>query len=670
MNRLLMLTVVALIPCAGTLWADGPADNVAEKVRPVPPPGIEVPAADEAQLKRDLAALDAATRQLAERPALVRWLPDVQIFDKAVGDALAYREFFAPADIAKAKDLLAQGAQRAEQLRGGTAPWATATGPVVRGYVSRIDGSVQPLGLVVPESYEPGGARRHRLDIWFHGRGETLSEVNFLADRGKNLGEFAPLDTFVLHTYGRYCNAAKFAGEIDALEALAAVQREYRIDEDRIGVRGFSMGGASAWHFAVHYPGRWYAANPGAGFSETPDFLKVFQSETLAPSEFERKLWHLYDCTDYAGNLANCPTVAYSGELDVQKQAADIMAKAMAAEGLELVHIIGPGTKHSYHPDAKATVERLMAEHAARGRTRVPPTIDFTTYTLRYNNLAWVTIDGLGEHWQRARVQAKLSGTNQIEAASQNVTDLTLAMPAGDCPFEVGQSVTIAIDAQRLVGPAPAADRSWSCALHQVGGQWQLGERPPAKDGTRKRHGLQGPIDDAFMDSFLFVRPTGKSPHPAVAAWVQAESERAIREWRRQFRGQPRVKLDSEVSDADIQSANLVLWGDPASNVVLRRIAERLPIRWQGERIGVGEQSFPTDEHALILVCPNPLNPARYVVLNSGFTFREYDYLNNARQVPKLPDWAVIDVRTPPGPRYPGKIVAADFFDEAWQVKQ
>ena len=57
------------------------------------------------------------------------------------------------------------------------------------------------------------------------------------------------------------------------------------------------------------------------------------------------------------------------------------------------------------------------------------------------------------------------------------------------------------------------------------------------------------------------------------------------------------------------------------------------------------------------------------MVLNSGFTFRDYDYFNNARQVAKLPDWAVIDLRTPPGSRYPGKIVDADFFDEHWKLK-
>ena len=56
------------------------------------------------------------------------------------------------------------------------------------------------------------------------------------------------------------------------------------------------------------------------------------------------------------------------------------------------------------------------------------------------------------------------------------------------------------------------------------------------------------------------------------------------------------------------------------------------------------------------------------MVLNSGFTYREYDYLNNARQVPKLPDWAIVDTTTPPNSRYPGKIVNANFFGERWEL--
>jgi hypothetical protein len=56
--------------------------------------------------------------------------------------------------------------------------------------------------------------------------------------------------------------------------------------------------------------------------------------------------------------------------------------------------------------------------------------------------------------------------------------------------------------------------------------------------------------------------------------------------------------------------------------------------------------------------------------VNSGFTFREYDYLNNARQVPKIPDWAIVDTTTPADDRYPGKIVTAGFFGEKWELTE
>ena len=43
------------------------------------------------------------------------------------------------------------------------------------------------------------------------------------------------------------------------------------------------------------------------------------------------------------------------------------------------------------------------------------------------------------------------------------------------------------------------------------------------------------------------------------------------------------------------------------------------------------------------------------MVLNSGFTFREYDYLNNARQIPKLPDWAIVDITVAAERALPGQ---------------
>jgi dienelactone hydrolase len=695
--RSLLVASFSCLASVAVALADGPADNKPEAVRRIPKLGIEVPADDRKAIEDGLAKLEGAIEQLKAKkdPKVAGLLPDVQVFYKAPRDALKYREFFDPKDIAKARHQLEEGQARAEALLKGEAPWASQVGLVVRGYVSKIDGSVQPYGLVVPPTYTTITPHRYRLDLWFQGRNEIGGEVNFIDTREHQAGTFTPADTIVLHPYGRYCNAYKFAGEVDVLEALDDVKRKYKIDEDRISVRGFSMGGAAAWQFAVHYSDRWFAANPGAGFAETPRFLNVFQDEKVEPTWYEKALWHLYDCTDYAANLLQCPTVAYSGELDTQKQAADVMDEALRAEEVRLVHIIGPATKHAYHPEAKKEVDRRLDSIAAAGRKRIFRSVDFVTYTLKYNKMSWVTIDALGEHWARASVRARLVGDSAVEVVTRNVTALTLDMPPGWCPLDPAATPLLSIDSVEVPVPRPRSDRSWHVELTKVNNIWepkravfapasQAGGSTPARtisaptpipslepvDTTlRKRHDLQGPIDDAFMDSFVVVRPTGTAKYTKIGEWAKAEGDRAIEHWRRHFRGEARVKDDSAVTDADIASSNLVLWGDPESNAVLKRIADKLPIRWEGDKIVAGPKSFPAETHVPILIYPNPLNPLKYVVLNSGFTFRDYDYLNNARQVPKLPDWAIVDVTTPPDSRHPGKVVAADFFGEAWELK-
>ncbi len=686
------LLIVVAVCLAPPLRADGPQDNLADKVRRVPPPGIKLSDAARQELNAGRDALgkeiDRLRVDFKGKPGLLELLPDVQIFYNAVQYALKYDEFFKPAEIAVAKKMLQHGLERAQQLRDGKPAWTTATGLVVRGYHSKIDGSVQPYGLVVPASYRPGTAMEHRLDLWFHGRGEVLSELNFLDGRMKSPGEFTPPHTFVLHPYGRYCNANHFAGEIDALEAMDHVKKHYSIDDNRIVVRGFSMGGAACWNYAVHYADRWVAAAPGAGFSETPDFLKVFQNEEYNPPWYEKKMLHWYDCTDWAINLFHCPTVAYSGEKDKQKQAADIMATALANEGLDLVHVNGPGTGHSYHPAAKAEINRRIDSIVARGRDRVPPRIRFTTWTLRYPKMHWVTVEGLEKHWERARVDATIVPPNSIKVTTENVDGLMLSFASGFCPLDATHPTIVLLNGQELEGPPVMSDRSWTAQFRKTAEGWRplrpaddktLHQRLSAQGpiplldsvedkGLHKRHGLQGPIDDAFMDRFVMVRPTGKPLNDSVGKWVESEMVHAVEHWRRQFRGEIQPKDDTAITDADIANSNLVLWGDPSSNAILAKIAAKLPIQWSAKGIFLGDNGVNAKDYVAALIYPNPLNPKKYVVLNSGFTFREYDYLNNARQIPKLPDWAILNVTQPRTSRSPAGIADAGFFNERWEL--
>ena len=195
-------------------------------------------------------------------------------------------------------------------------------------------------------------------------------------------------------------------------------------------------------------------------------------------------------------------------------------------------------------------------------------------------------------------------------------------------------------------------------------------EQKPDVDALAKRHNLQGPIDDAFMDSFVMVRPTGQPLNAVVGQWAKTELAEAAFHWRRYFRGEARVKDDSAITDDDIKHSNLVLWGDPSSNKLLARIADKLPIKWNGKTIQVGDKSFDAGKHAPAFIFPNPLNPSRYVVINSGFTFPQFAAASNSFQTPKLPDWAILDLTVPLADRVLGKgVVAADFFGEKWEVK-
>jgi hypothetical protein len=670
--------LLAIIFCSQFVSADGPKDNLPDNVRPVPPKGSEINAADAAELRAGLAELGKELATLKDHPLL----PDVEIYHTAVRYGLEHNELYVLTDpktmkvsrndVPVAKKHIQTGLQRARELKDGKPSWTTATGLVVRGYRSKIDGSAQPYGLVIPKEYDYAGKGKHRLDFWWHGRYENILELSFIAQRERDPGQFTPAGAIVVHPFGRFSNANKFAGEIDSLEILDHLKKHYRIDESRIVARGFSMGGAACWQYAVHYPTLFCAAAPGAGFSETREFLRDFQDETVKPTWYEKKLWRMYDATEYAQNIFNIPTVAYSGEIDRQKQAADVMAREMKKVGLELTHIIGPKTGHSYEKGAKEDVNRRIDEIVAKGKDPMPKEIKFVTYSLRYNRCAWLTVEEMTKHWERAEVHGTLKdGTFNI--ATKGVMCLSVAIPAGTTRYKID------IDGSHpTTYRGPALDQGLTLTYRKTPTGWGI-----RGDELKhlKIHGLQGPIDDAFMDSFLMVRPTGTPFNPTLGEWTKKEMTHAVDHWRKQFRGDARIKNDKDISEDDIKNHNLVLWGDPQSNAILAKIAGKLPVSWESKlvveenkkwlavRMQLGDTNYDGNSHVPVMIFPNPLNPKKYVVLNSGFTYREYAYLNNARQVPMLPDYAIVDTTTPPNSRFPGKVVRAGFFDESWKLQ-
>ena len=164
-------------------------------------PGLRLNDQQIEDLRRTLEPLNEALEVLVEpdHAWAATYLPDVLIYQKAVASALEHREFHDVSQLDVAKGLIEDGLARAAHLLNGRAPWAFKQGLVVRGYRSRIDDSIQPYGLVVPENWDAAVSFPFPMDVWLHGRDNRLTELKFIEQRQRSAGTFAPANTLVIH---------------------------------------------------------------------------------------------------------------------------------------------------------------------------------------------------------------------------------------------------------------------------------------------------------------------------------------------------------------------------------------------------------------------------------------------------------------------------------------
>jgi predicted esterase len=443
--------------------------------------------------------------------------------------------------------------------------------------------------------------------------------------------------------------------------------REHLLDPARVVLRGFSMGGAGTWHLGLHHPSRWCVLGPGAGFTTTHGYIKNLPDK-LRPEQ--ESCLHIYDAVDYAENAFNVPVVAYAGDQDPQLQAArNIQARLQPLQiGMKL--LVAPGLGHSFPPEWRKKAEDAYAPYVAKGREDYPRRVRFVTYTLRYSACAWVEIVSLERHYQRALIDAEQTETG-FTVATANVRALHLSLPANpSVPCQVK------IDGQVLaVRPWLNRGGTYHIYLERQDGSWTaVLPQKLLTDRVRrpqKVSGLQGPIDDAFMDGFLCVRGTGEPWHEAIQKSVEANLKRFQEEWSKYMRGDLPVKDDLDVSEEDIASRHLILFGDPSSNALIAQVLGGLPLRWTKEKIQLGGKSYASAEHVPVLIYPTPLSTnLRYIVLNSGHTFRAADFQGtNALLYPRLGDYAIFKPAAEKGSAT-ADVVRAGLFDDYWHVNE
>jgi hypothetical protein len=627
-------------------------------------PGIVERQSMEEAASRLKARIDALPAATSDQRA------DVEVFHKGVIWGLRFSKSLSGGDAALLRNGLKRAEERLGAINGDRAAWSTRKGKTVRGFISAVDGSTQPYGVVVPRGYD--GAQPMRLDVVLHGsfKPTGMSELQFMNrfDEGDADGMGPEVDYIELHPLGRVENCYRWAGETDVWEAIESACRNYRIDRDRIVLRGMSMGASGTWHLGLKHPDRFVALGPYCGyvdthrFSETPipGFIKVGP----LPAHQELGL-RMLDSVDYAANASVVPAIAAMGEKDVFFDAHVLMRAALEKEGLPMVNLISPGTGHVLDPVTHREQLRRIGEHADRGLDRDPKTLRFVTWTLKYNRCHWLELLGLDTHYERAEFQGSVAERNMLDIqTTRNITK-----------FAVHRAVSSARIAGKEV-ELPHHKPGEALVFEKTADGWCCSGPRSAAILTGKCPGLQGPIDDAFTAPFVCVRGTGTPWNVRVHDWSMAALRRFEHEWACYMRGDLPVKDDTEIGEAEIRGKHLILFGDPGSNRWIGELLPRLPVVWTRDELQLGGERLSATENAPVLICPNPVAADRYVVINSGHTFHEAEFAAfNYLLFPRLGDWALFKVGPnaaewkPGSPIFPDEPLRAGYFNESWQRK-
>ncbi|MCX7805274.1 MAG: alpha/beta fold hydrolase, partial [Planctomycetota bacterium] len=498
-------------------------------------------------------------------------------------------------------------------LAGGTVPFEP--GVQIRGYYAANDDSCQPFSLSLPEKYE--ASSEYPLLVFLHHHGWTDWYRPFQGHPAPEVPGF-----IVAAPHGRGSCDYMWIAEDDVLAVMDAVAADLRVDRSRVYVTGWSMGGTGSWNLACRYPDRFAAAYPVAGNTDFTAWLEAWREDRpQVESPYSEVRWWLRWNTapvTFAENLLNVHVTCEHGREDAINPIGHSRSMAGRLRRLGYANVRyqeGEGG----HGWGAAIEERVRWMRNFRVDPW-PERVRYKTAFYRWNGAYWVRIERFERRLKFAEIDAACVEPGRIEVRTDNVRRFSLSPGGKIAPAD--RPLTVTVDGAALTVPPPLPP---SAAFEKTGTPpaWSIarGEEARPDFPPLKRKGLEGPCDDLFRDPFLIV--VGTTAEDPFERWIiREEAERWRRQWLRRFVCLPPAKDDREVTDGDIRSKNLVLFGGPHANSICAQVMGRLPVRMEGKSVVAGADRYEGDDIGMKVCYPNPLNPDRLVFIQAATTWK------------------------------------------------
>jgi hypothetical protein len=287
------------------------------------------------------------------------------------------------------------------------------------------------------------------------------------------------------------------------------------------------------------------------------------------------------EAEELAANGLQLPIRLFHGDQDplVSVESSRAWQRRLQDQGVNADYIEFPGVRHNAW-DLAYRNGAIFDWFAQFRRNRFPARVRFVTRSYRYSSAYWVHIDGLTPGLE-ASIDAAWTGNSELRIQTQNIDGFTVTVAPAVLPPVTGRApsgkppgaspMTVTIDGTP-VRVKPAA----SLAFSKASGRWQSGHFEP----KGKRPGAEGPISEAVSSRQIYVYG-GSGARSAAELEARREIAETAARWsttRSRLALSPAVKADTAVTAADIDSADLILFGTPETNSLIARFASSLPL--------------------------------------------------------------------------------------------